>query len=89
MTNNLQKIINKETTQKERRTTLKMKHKIHKRKLINNIKKKMNQNHLIISKVDKGNTAFIIHGNKYNKNVEEFTLQYNFTRLPHDITNKQ
>jgi hypothetical protein len=49
----------------------------------------MIQNHLIITKADKGNTLVIMHEHDYNEKVEEFISNNNFTKLPQDITNKQ
>jgi hypothetical protein len=59
------------------------------RHLINNIKKKINQNQLIATKADKGNTLVILHKDDYKNKIEEFITQNDFTKLPHDITNKQ
>jgi hypothetical protein len=87
--NNLQKNTDREATEKVKRTTLQMKHYSYEKKLINNIKTKMMQNHLIITKADKGNTLVIIHEHEYNEKVQEFISNNNFTKLSQDITNKQ
>jgi hypothetical protein len=64
-----------------------MKREIHERKLIN-IKRKINQNHLIIIKGDKGNTLVIIHENEYIKSVSTQTqkllksTQHNYPLTP-------
>jgi hypothetical protein len=49
-------LINKVTIKKERRPTYKIKQENQEKKFINNIKKKMIQNNLIVTKADKGNT---------------------------------
>jgi hypothetical protein len=64
VTNKLQILINKVTIEKERRPTYKIKQESQEKKLINNIKKKMIQNNLIVTKADKGNTLVIIHQDK-------------------------
>jgi predicted HAD superfamily phosphohydrolase YqeG len=87
--NNSQKIINREATQKGKRTTLQMKHHGYEKKIINNIKTQMIQNHLIITKADKDNTLVTMHEHEYNEKVEEFISNNNFTKLSQDITNNK
>jgi ABC-type lipoprotein release transport system permease subunit len=59
--NKVQTLINYEKTRIERKVTHKVKQEIHEKKLINSIKKKMEQVNLIVTKTDKGNTVIIMH----------------------------
>lgn len=54
-----------------------------------NLKQKINQNQLIVTKADKGNTLVIIHNENYYKKIEEFIANNNFEKLPQHITNMQ
>jgi hypothetical protein len=56
---------------------------------MNNIKKKINQNQLIVTKANKGNTLVILRKVEYNNKIEEFITQNNFTKLPLNVTKKQ
>jgi hypothetical protein len=56
--------------------------------LMKNIEKKIEQNQLIITKPDKGNTLVILHKEDYNSKVEAFITNNNYTKLSHDTTNK-
>jgi hypothetical protein len=60
VTNNTQKLINKQNAQTERRQTSQQKLETHERKLTYNIKKKTEQNQLVVTKVDKGSTLVIL-----------------------------
>jgi hypothetical protein len=64
---NIQKIINKQTDQKDQRITNFSKRTKHEWHTLHNIKHKINQNHLIITKADKGNTIVIMHNDSYNE----------------------
>jgi hypothetical protein len=79
----------KQMTLKKRRQKTHSKLLSEEQHFINNIRKKINQNKLIATKADKGNTLVILHKEDYKNKIEEFTTQNNFTKLPHDITNKQ
>jgi hypothetical protein len=57
--------------------------------LIKSLNHKINQNQLIITKADKGNTLVILREDDYNNKIEEFITKNYFTKLPHDITSKQ
>jgi hypothetical protein len=46
------------------------------------------QNQLVITKADKGNTLVIIHKDEYHNKIQEFINNNNFNKLPSDITNK-
>lgn len=52
---------------------------------MNSIKEKIEANHLIITKADKGNTTVLKQG--YNKKIDEFIKGNKFTKLTHDISN--
>jgi hypothetical protein len=49
----------------------------------------LEQNNLIVTKADKGNTLLIVQQDEYNKKVDEFITQNNFTRVANNRTNKQ
>jgi hypothetical protein len=53
-----------------------------------NIKQKIENNHLIVRKADKGNTLVIMYKDKYNKKIDEFIIANYFTKLSNNITNK-
>jgi hypothetical protein len=53
-----------------------------------NMKKKIEQNQLIMTKADKSSTLVILHKEDYNNKVEGFITNNNYTKLSHDITNK-
>jgi hypothetical protein len=52
------------------------------------IKQKIENNHLIITKADKGNTLIITYKDEYMKKIDEFKIANNFEKLPNDITNR-
>jgi hypothetical protein len=87
--NNIKKITNKHNSLKERRHTNHTKREHLEWNTIKNLKQKINQNQLIVTKADKGNTLVILHRDDYNNKIEEFITKNNFTKLPHDITSKQ
>jgi hypothetical protein len=41
---------------------------------------KINQNHLIKTKADEGNTLIILHKDEYNNKIEEFITKNNYTK---------
>jgi hypothetical protein len=53
-----------------------------------NIKKKIEQNQLIVTKAGKGKILVIIHKEGYDSKVEKVITNNNYTKLSHDITNK-
>jgi hypothetical protein len=53
---------------------------IHKRKLSHNIKKKINKNHLVVTKADKGNIQVTVYGDDYDKK-ELMNLSYKMILL--------
>jgi hypothetical protein len=48
------------------------------------IKQKIEANHLIITKADKGNTTVILKEKDYDKKVNELIKGNKFTKLTHD-----
>jgi hypothetical protein len=86
--NSTQKITNKRNTLKEKRQAIYTKREHLEWNTIKSIRHKINQNQLIITKADKRNTLIILYKNDYNNKIEEFITRINFTKLPHDITNK-
>jgi hypothetical protein len=86
--NNIQKLINKQQTKKESRQTHKEKIEAREHRLIKDIKKKIEQNQLIVTKADKGNSLVILHKEDYNNKVEEFITNNSYTELPHGTANK-
>jgi hypothetical protein len=79
--NNIKKIINTENTKTNRRQTTLQKREVQEQKLIRNIKKKLNDKQLFITKADKGNTIVILHKETYNNKVIKFLSQNNFTKI--------
>jgi hypothetical protein len=69
---NVHKLIYGQTALKERRQTAQLKLESQERNLINNIKKKRNQNKSIVTKADIGNTVVILNKEDYNNKIEEF-----------------
>jgi hypothetical protein len=86
--NNIQKITNKQNTTKGKQQTIYTKRNNIECNAIKTLKHKINQNQLIITKADKGNKLVILYKDDYNRKIEEFINKNNFTKLPHDITNK-
>jgi hypothetical protein len=84
----MQKIINKQNTLKVKRHTRYTKHDYIGWNALKTLRHKINQNQLIITKADKGNTLVILYKDDYNKKIKEFIEKNNFTKLPHDIMNK-
>jgi hypothetical protein len=56
---------------------------------IKSIKQKLTSTQLIVTKADKGNTSIIMKEEEYNNKIEDFISNNNFTKLAHDVTNKQ
>jgi hypothetical protein len=86
--NNIQKITKKHNTLKEKHRTIYTEREHLEWSTIRNLRHKINQSQQIITKADKGNTLVILHKNVYNNNIEELITKNNFTKLPHDMTNK-
>jgi hypothetical protein len=87
--NNIQKITNKRNTSKEKCQTVYTKREPPEWNRIKGLWHKINQNQLIITKTDKGNTLVTLHKNNNNNNkIEEFITKNNFATLPHNISNK-
>jgi hypothetical protein len=81
--NNTQKITNQHKTSKEKCQTIYTKWEWD---TIKSLQHKINQNQLII-KAD--NTSVISQKKKnYQNKIKEFITKTNFTKLPHNITNK-
>jgi regulatory protein YycH of two-component signal transduction system YycFG len=59
--------------------------KIQKTEHSHNIKKKINKNHLVKTKADMGNTEVTLYGDDYNKKIDKFIIQNDFTKLSHDM----
>jgi hypothetical protein len=68
---NVEKLINEQKPLKERRQTAQLKLESQERNLINNMKKKIKQNKLIVAKADIGNTLVILNKEDYNNKIEE------------------
>jgi hypothetical protein len=86
--NNIQKLINKQNKKKDSRRTFRENLTALEQKLIINVKYKIKQHQLIVTKADKGKTLVIINQEDYDRNVNEFISNNNFTKLTCDITNK-
>jgi hypothetical protein len=86
--NKIQKLINKQNEKNDSRRTFKEKLAALEEKLIINIKNKIKQHQLILTKADKGNTLVIINQEDYDRKVNEFISNNNYTKLTCDITNK-
>jgi hypothetical protein len=86
---NIIKIANKHNSFKERRHTIHTKREHPEWNKIKNLKQKINQDQIIITKTDKGHTLVTLHRDEYNNKIEEFIIKNNFTKLPQDITSKQ
>jgi hypothetical protein len=65
--NNIQKLVNKQKTLKEQRTTIHTKRNHQEWNTLKNIKQKLNDNQLVVTKADKGNTLVILHKDDYYK----------------------
>jgi hypothetical protein len=88
--NNIKKLINKPCLKREMSdNTIKVKNS--REKLIFNTKIKLNQNQLIVTKSDKGNSLVILYQRDYEyiNRIEEFITQNKFTKLPHNITQQK
>jgi hypothetical protein len=85
----LHRLINKEKTQIEKRTNHKTRQESIEKKIITNLKKKIKEHNLIVTKADKGNTLVIIEQNEYHQKIKDFITQNNFTKVPNNHTNKQ
>jgi hypothetical protein len=59
------------------------------KKLIRNIRNKLKQNNLIVTKADKGNTLVIIQQDDYHQKVDEFITQNQFVKIDDNHTKKQ
>jgi hypothetical protein len=87
--NNIKKITNKHNSLKGKRHTNRIKREHVEWNTIKSLKHKINQNQLITTKADEGNTLVTLHKDDYNNTIEEFITKNNFTKLPYDITTKQ
>jgi hypothetical protein len=85
---NIQKITNKCGTSTEKWQTIYTKQELPEWNRIKSLWHKINQNQLIITKTDEGNTLVILHKNDNNNKIEEIITKNNFTTLPHNISNK-
>jgi hypothetical protein len=88
VTKNLRKLINKETWT-EKRDTHAVRSAITEKKLIQNLHSKLEQNNLILTKADKGNTVIIIHKDVYHQKINDFISQHKFTKVRNNYTNVQ
>ena len=57
-------------------------------KTLKNIKKKLEENHAIIAKSDKGNSTVIITVDEYNQKLHDFIATNNFNLIRSEPTNK-
>jgi hypothetical protein len=57
--------------------------------MIKDIKRKIQQDQLIITRADKGNMLIIMHKEDYNNKIEEFIMKNDFVKLLEDVTKKQ
>jgi hypothetical protein len=86
--NNLQKLIRKETTT-EKRNTHAARSAIAEKKLVQKLQEKLEQNNLILTKADKGNTIVIIPKDDYHRKINEFISQQKFNKVRNTYTNIQ
>ena len=56
------------------------------RKTLINLKKKLTDNHALVTKADKGNTVVIMDTNTYNEKIQDFIADNNIVRLTSDPT---
>jgi hypothetical protein len=70
--NNIKKITNEHNTLKGKFQTIHTKREHLEWNTIKSLKHKTNQNQLIITKTDKGNTLIILHKDDYNNKIKEF-----------------
>lgn len=89
VTNKLQTLIEREKIERSKKVTYKTKQEAHEKKLIKNIKKKLTQNNLTVTKSNKENTLVIIHQDDYNQKINEFITNNNFTNVTKDHTKIQ
>jgi hypothetical protein len=68
------------------RQTQSTKQELMEKKRIRNIRNKLKQNNLIVTKADKGNTLVIIQQNDYHQKVDEFITQNQFVKIEHNYT---
>jgi hypothetical protein len=87
--NKTETLIKCEQLKKQRKTTNKDKQAQHEKKLITNIKNKMKQNSLTITKADKRNTLIIIDINHYNQKIDNFITNNKYTKLNKAHTKQQ
>jgi hypothetical protein len=87
--NKLQKLINQEKTKNNNKKAYATKQAKYEKQLVWNIKKKINENDLIITKADKGNTLIIMKQDEYNQKTTEFMVNNNYIALTQDQTKKQ
>jgi hypothetical protein len=85
---NLQKLINKET-QTEKRNTHAARTANTEKKLIQNLQDKLEQNNLILTKADKGNTVIVVQKDVYHNKINDFISQHKFTKVRNNYTNIQ
>jgi hypothetical protein len=87
--NKLQKLINQEKTKNNNKMAYATKQAKYEKQLVWNIKKKINENDLIITKADKGNTLIIMKKDEYNQKTTDFMVNNKFIALTKDQTKKQ
>jgi hypothetical protein len=59
------------------------------KKLIKNLQDKLEQNNLILTKADKGNTVITVQKDVYYKKINDFISQHKFTKVRNNYTNVQ
>jgi hypothetical protein len=87
--NKLQKLINQEKAKNNNKNAYATKQAKYEKQLVCNMKKKINENDLIITKADKSNTLIIMKQDEYNQKTTEFMTNNNYIALPKDQTKKQ
>jgi hypothetical protein len=88
VTNNLQKLINKETTAGKRNKHA-LRSAITEKKVVQKLSNKLEMNNLILTKADKDNTVIIIPKDAYHNMVNDFISQHQFTKVRNNYTNVQ
>jgi hypothetical protein len=57
-------------------------------KIVNQIRRKLEDSHAIVTKADKGNSKIILYEYEYNRKIHTFIAKNSFTQSTQDITNK-
>jgi hypothetical protein len=88
VTQRLRRLIDKDTRGEKRGSHITKLASIEK-KLIQNLQGKLEENNLMITKADKGNTLIIISKEDYHKKIWYFITQNKFIKIHNNYTNTQ